>query len=517
MLPNNCEGNLVFVEAFREQVPGKNDHGPKGRRKPPAIPDGPFFSADWIGKLVPPMSDSNVASLHAWLRDQESNLLRDYRKLLQFPSIEGPAEPNAPFGKENREALDYMLGLAQETGMVTRDLEGYCGFAEFGSGERMVMTLGHLDVVPVSDGWKHEPFGAEIDGDYVYARGAIDDKGPTMAAFYAARAIQACCPNLNARIRSVFGCNEESGFKCIARYVQTEEIPTFGIAPDSGWPLYNAEKGISNLVVEMPLIQGGLSLTKLSGGQRPNIVIDLIEFEAVVSDAAMSEVKDRVASAWDKNLTVRWEGNKLIGVARGKAAHGAAPYSGDSAAARAFRFLAEVSPVDTERQYGELLYTAHPGGVGLGIDGRDDASEDLTSNLGICTTQNGTLRLLFNVRYPVTWTADLLRQKAEAKLSSQSSKMKLVEVTDSRPLFFPDDHQLVKTIIDVYEAETGERKKPGSMGGGTYARAIPNTVSVGTGWDGDGPAHENDERLKIEHLHKMSRIYAHILYRLCTV
>ena len=73
------------------------------------------------------------------------------------------------------------------------------------------------------------------------------------------------------------------------------------------------------------------------------------------------------------------------------------------------------------------------------------------------------------------------------------------------------------TIVDIYEEETGERKKPGTMGGGTYARAIPNTVSIGTGWEGDGRAHETDERLKVEHLFKMSRIYAHILYRLATM
>ena len=46
---------------------------------------------------------------------------------------------------------------------------------------------------------------------------------------------------------------------------------------------------------------------------------------------------------------------------------------------------------------------------------------------------------------------------------------------------------------------------------------MPNTVSVGTGWEGDGRAHETDERLKIEHLYRMSRIYAHMLYRLATL
>jgi ATP-binding cassette subfamily B protein len=44
-----------------------------------------------------------------------------------------------------------------------------------------------------------------------------------------------------------------------------------------------------------------------------------------------------------------------------------------------------------------------------------------------------------------------------------------------------------------------------------------NTVSIGTGWEGDGYAHETDERLKVENLFRMSRIYAHILYRLATM
>jgi succinyl-diaminopimelate desuccinylase len=105
----------------------------------------------------------------------------------------------------------------------------------------------------------------------------------------------------------------------------------------------------------------------------------------------------------------------------------------------------------------------------------------------------------------------------EDYLATLSSGFKLKVTRDSPALYFPLDHPLVTTIVDVYEEETGERKKPGTMGGGTYARAIPNTVSIGTGWEGDGRAHETDERLKVEHLFKMSRIYAHILYRLATM
>ena len=78
----------------------------------------------------------------------------------------------------------------------------------------------------------------------------------------------------------------------------------------------------------------------------------------------------------------------------------------------------------------------------------------------------------------------------------------------------PADREPVLTILEAYRVETGDMAEPKSMGGGTYARAVPNTVSVGTGWEGDGPAHENDERIHISHPLKMAKIYVHILYRL---
>lgn len=460
------------------------------------------------------MTDPIVQRAQDWLRVHEGDLLEDYRSLLRFPSLEEPALPHAPFGKANRDALDFMLGLGNATGMATKDVEGFIGFAEFGSGPKMVMTLGHLDVVPVGPGWKHEPFGAEVDGGYVYARGAVDDKGPTMAAFYAARAIQAVWPEIPVRLRSVFGCNEESGFKCVERYMETEEAPTFGVAPDSGWPLYHAEKGIANLLVVAPRPTGAFELLSIEGGQRPNIVIDGCTAKVRVTASVRDEVEGRVAESWDKNLSATWDGDVLTVVATGKAAHGSTPYMGDSAAIRALRFLFAVSPLEGQDAYKTLFEIPMTQGEGVGIEGADEVSGALSCNLGVISTEAGTVRFLLNVRYPVVWNGDDMRKRCEAKLASLGNGYRLEQFDDSPSLYFPLDHPMVKAICDVYEAETGERKAPGVMGGGTYARAIPNTVSIGTGWAGDGPAHENDERLKIDHLHRMSRIYAHILVRL---
>jgi succinyl-diaminopimelate desuccinylase len=460
------------------------------------------------------MSKTLVDRAQQWLRDHESELLADYRRLLQFPSIEGAALPNAPFGKPNRDALDYMLGLAKSDGMATKDLEGYIGYAEFGQGEKMVMTLGHLDVVPVGPGWRHEPFGAEVDGEYVYSRGAVDDKGPTIAAFYAARAIHSVWPEIPVRLRSVFGCNEESGFKCVERYVKTEEAPTFGVAPDSGWPLYHAEKGIANLMVLGPRPMGDFELLEISGGQRPNIVVDSCRARLKVTGDAKKHVELKVADSWDRNLIATWEGDILAIESHGKAAHGSTPYMGDSAAIRTLRFIKEVCPLAHEEQCDKLFKVPMTQGEGVGIEGSDAVSGALSCNLGVISVDGPSIRYLLNVRYPVTWKGNDLRARCERKLRDLGDGFRLESMEDSPSLYFPLEHPLVRIVCEVYEKETGEKREPGVMGGGTYARAVPNTVSIGTGWIGDGPAHENDERLKTEHLHRMSRIYAHILIRL---
>ena len=172
-------------------------------------------------------------------------------------------------------------------------------WVDSGSGP-LVVSLGHLDVVPVGPGWKHDPFGAEIDEGYVYARGAEDDKGPTMASFYAMRAIKECAPDLKARLRQVFGCNEESGFRCVHHYMQVEEPPVLGIAPDSMWPLVHAEKGIANLLVSVALPNGKFALLDVHGGQRPNIVIDSCEAKVRVDASIRKQIEEKLSDAWDR-------------------------------------------------------------------------------------------------------------------------------------------------------------------------------------------------------------------------
>ena len=396
------------------------------------------------------MPPQDVLRAQEWIEAHSDWLVEQTRELLRIPSVESEPAPNAPFGNEVRRALDFMLALAEGQGMRVKDIEGYAGHAEFGEGEHMVMSLGHLDVVPVSEGWKHPPFGAKIDRGYIYARGATDDKGPTMASYVAALALKQTRADLPARVRLVFGCNEESGFKCVKRYFQTEEAPTFGIAPDSDWPCIHAEKGIANLHIEAPLPQGALTVTSVQGGSRPNVVIDKCEAVATVAPELRSFARERMGEYWDRNVKAEMDDAGTIAlVAFGKAAHGAMPFAGDSAFVRVWRLLADLAPPEEAEKCQGFVMFGHPSGVGLGIHGRDDVTEDLTSNIGVVRSERGVLHATVNVRYPVKWSGEELKQRCERFLADKRPGWRLASMDDSPGLYFPLNSEPVLSVVEA--------------------------------------------------------------------
>ena len=151
--------------------------------------------------------------------------LKTLSNLIRIPSVQGTPEPGAPFGKQTLAALDLTLSAAEKLGFKSFSGDGYYGYAEVGEADKPLFgILGHLDVVPVDDGWKYPPFGGEIREGYLWGRGALDDKGPVIAAMYALRELLDEGLKPAARIRFIFGLNEESGWKCIEKYLEREEV-----------------------------------------------------------------------------------------------------------------------------------------------------------------------------------------------------------------------------------------------------------------------------------------------------
>ena len=84
------------------------------------------------------------------------------------------------------------------------------------------------------------------------------------------------------------------------------------------------------------------------------------------------------------------------------------------------------------------------------------------------------------------------------------------------PIYFPEDHTIVRTLMEVYREQTGDREaRPLVIGGGTYARAADNIVAFGMTFPGEEElAHQKNECISVESLLKAAAIYAEAIHRL---
>jgi acetylornithine deacetylase/succinyl-diaminopimelate desuccinylase-like protein len=111
-----------------------------------------------------------------------------------------------------------------------------------------VLCYGHFDVQPPDplELWESAPFEPEIRGDYLYARGAADDKGPLYALLRGAREL-AQAGELPVNVRFACDGEEETGGHSIVEFIEADErgadvavifdavmisrgLPCFGIA-----------------------------------------------------------------------------------------------------------------------------------------------------------------------------------------------------------------------------------------------------------------------------------------------
>ena len=82
-----------------------------------------------------------------------------------------------------------MLAYGERDGFTVKNVDNYAGHIEYGEGDE-TLDFGHMDVVPAGDGWETDPYEPVIKDGKIYARGASDDKGPSMAAYYAMKIIK---------------------------------------------------------------------------------------------------------------------------------------------------------------------------------------------------------------------------------------------------------------------------------------------------------------------------------------
>ncbi len=169
---------------------------------------------------------SSLDAALAYAREHRDAHLAQYKELLAIPSISTQTE-HVPDIQRNAE---WMAAELKRIGMIGTEIMPTPGhpmvYAESPevAGKPTLLVYGHYDVQPADplQEWDSDPFGAEVRGDYIYARGASDMKGQLFAQLKAVEALvkNGGCP---VNLKFLFEGEEEIGSPNLAPFIDAHK------------------------------------------------------------------------------------------------------------------------------------------------------------------------------------------------------------------------------------------------------------------------------------------------------
>lgn len=444
---------------------------------------------------------------------RRESILEELQQLIAIPSVlSEDTAPDAPFGRDVKKALDWFLAKGAERGYETKNIADVAGHIEVGSGKELLGILGHVDVVPPGAGWTKDPFGGEIEDGKLYGRGAIDDKGPTIAAWAALNIVKDAGVEFTKRVRLIIGTDEESGFRCVDRYFETEEMPCIAFAPDADFPIINAEKGIATIKFTPDTLSGEGELQTFVSGKRTNMVPDLAE--AIVDGDVTGWLHEfeEFCSQHGASGIIEIIGNGTKLTLNGKSAHAMEPDEGVNAGVLLALFLKDRLSGSGQRFTAFLAdhFFGDSRGRKLGLAFRDEVSGDTTFNPGVIRFERGTEAVIeVSMRYSISYPFD------DKVAGAETDGFTLSVQSNSPPHHVDAEDPFIKALQSAYEKQTGEKAELLAIGGGTYARVLDKGVAFGMLFPGEKDvAHQKDEFVDVENLFKAVAIYAEAIYQL---
>ncbi len=457
--------------------------------------------------------------MEKFIKSNENDLLEATREILKIKSVKRFPSPGMPFGGGPAMALQYALSLAESFGLKTKNLENYAGWAEWGEGDELIGILAHLDVVPEGSGWTYPPYGGEIHDGKIYGRGAIDDKGPAMAALFALKSLKDSGIKLNKRVRVIFGTDEESGCECMKYYLKHDEKLTMGFSPDANYPIINGEKGILTFSFANSFAneegKSGVKILSFKGGHRPNMVPDYAEAHLLGDIGEIKSIAENYKDEIPGDFKIEQNNDETIVKSYGVSVHASRPEKGKNAAMLLLKLLGKIKLIDTQYEFIEFLNSMiglDNTGKTFGIDFEDDISGSLSLNVGIVEFDQNKAVVTVNIRYPIRYSSDQVINQIR---KNTPDYIDIVDIYDSKPHYIPENNILIQKLKKAYEKITGEQAYCFSIGGGTYARMFDNCVAFGPNFPGDPDlAHQKDEYIEIDNLLKNLRTYTYVLKEL---
>ncbi len=459
--------------------------------------------------------------INQYIEEHKKEILQKTQELIQIPSVISPStNPLHPFGENVNDALEYMLNLGESLGFRTKNLDGYCGYIEFGEGEEIIGIIGHLDVVPEGDGWTYPPFLATLTDNKIFGRGAIDDKGPVISSLYAMKAVMDTS-TVHKRVRLILGLNEENDWKCIQYYKKHEQAPSVSFSPDADFPCIYSEKAILTAYLKMdyaPFLDKDIVIKSIDTyGNAINVVPKMcsailkINSQKIKMTDFIENLKQLIQKSNYEIDIYKIDEEEIKLTSYGVPSHAAHPELGINSISRLIVILSQICneyhiKIDLLDFFTTHINTQYHG-ENLAIDFEDESGK-LTLNVGDFYYKNNSLQIGLNLRIPIT--VNLIDIGSSfIKHTAPYLSIDFDTISYKPALYIPKENKLVKTLCDIYNKETNSNLEPIAIGGATYARAFDNCISFGCNFPGDKDmCHQTDEFIDVDKLLLSCKIYA---------
>jgi acetylornithine deacetylase/succinyl-diaminopimelate desuccinylase-like protein len=176
------------------------------------------------------------------------------------------------------EAECRAVGMVSAINLVVRH--------RFGPGPTVALNA-HGDVVPPGDGWRHDPYGAEVEDGRIYGRGIAVSKSDVATYLFALRALIETGAKLNGTVELHVTYDEEVGGRIGPAWLisQGHSRPDFAICPGFSYDVVVAHNGCLQLEVTVrgksahaawpdtgiDALQGALPILNALYGLRPEL------------------------------------------------------------------------------------------------------------------------------------------------------------------------------------------------------------------------------------------------------
>lgn len=404
-------------------------------------------------------------------------------RFVQQKSVKDTNQPEFVFGEDIHQMMQLFLTEAKRLlSCRSGRFDDYYAWVEIGDPSLpLVGIVGHIDMVDyVRANWEYNPLG-EFDGDTMYGRGVVDNKGPIVQALYAMKYVQE--NELPLRIRLLVGADEESDFTGIKKYIENqEEVPDYGFVPDAKFPYILSEKGIINMTLTIDEATFGRELKEVSGGTGINITPDYAR--AVLSD---NEVVEET----------------------GVAAHVANDSTDDNAIVNLLSKLAEEASASTFLE--QLKRMQQNNHLLMKIQ-----NHDIVLKPTFISQKESRIELTLDTRIAPELCAEAVKEEILRRFGLDEEHVVRVNLADGYE--YGENHPVVRLMDKVYRESIHELRpelemtEPLRIGGTTYGKYFKNCIVFGPGFPKEHSyAHREDERISVKSFMDGAAIYIRLL------